>query len=113
MNLGARPAIEKIEKSMVTACENMQLRNWNELKARINNELQSFTLMLKWLKDMREKGEIGPEQARIHIDIQRNTMRTRLMAMPGMDMLMAENLLNVAIDAVRKDIYDYLGWVVV
>lgn len=100
-------------KKMLEISENLQINNWNQIKPRVSNELDSFILMLEWLKDMKENREISAEQARIHIDIQKNTMRTRLMAMPGIDMLTAENLLNRSIDGIRKEIYDYLGWVVV
>lgn len=113
MNLTSKSQLERMEKTMLAACEEQKIMDWNNIKPRISNELQSFTLMVKWLKEMQVKGEMDTEQARIHIDIQRNTMRTRLMAMPGIDMRTAEQILNRSIDAVRKEIFEYLGWVVV
>lgn len=94
-------------------CEELLVNDLNQLKPRVANEFNSFVLMLEWLRDMKQKNEINAEQARIHIDIQKNTMRTRLMSMPGIDMFAAENLLNKSIDGIRKEIYEYLGWVVV
>lgn len=113
MNLNPKSLNERMDKTMIQVCDELNINNWPVLKPRVVNEIQSFTLMIRWLKEMREKGEMDAEQARIHIDIQKTTMRTRLMAMPGIEMRVAENILNASIDAVRKDIYEYLGWVVV
>jgi hypothetical protein len=100
-------------EKMMAQCESFQLNDWNHLKPLVAAELESFVLMLKWIKQMQEIQEISIEQARIHIDIQKNTMRTRLAALPGMDLLRVEGILNDCIDSIRTDIYNYLGWVLV
>lgn len=79
----------------------------------VKSELDSFILMLKWLRSMKDASEITIEQARIHVDIQKSTMRARLMVMPGMDMLSAEKLLNQAFDSVRREVFNYLEWIVI
>lgn len=113
MNLTNKSVTTGMGKKMMQICEELNINGWQQVKPRVANELSSFILMLEWLRDMRQKNEIDAEQARIHVDIQKNTMRTRLMAMPGIDMLTAENLMNKSIDGIRKDIFEYLGWVVV
>lgn len=69
--------------------------------------------MLFWLDEMKHSGEMDTEQARIHIDIQKTTMRTRLMALPGISVVEAEHIINDAIDSIRKEIYDNLEWVII
>lgn len=100
-------------KLMLRACEEQQIEQWQNIKAHAENELRSLLLMIEWLAEMKTAGEISTEQARIHIDIQKNTMRTRLMSLPGISMVAAEHLINNAIDSVRKDLYEEIGWVIV
>ncbi len=105
--------LENLHKAMLFACEKAEFKNWNSIKPFISNELTSLILMLKWIKDMKLKNEMDAEQARIHLDIQKNTTRTRLMALPDMTMLEADHLINQSIDAIRKEIYEYIGWVII
>lgn len=108
-----KPDTTQMYKKMIAQCEAFKLNDWDHLKPLLAAELDSFTLMLKWIKQMKDMNEITLEQARIHIDIQRNTMRTRLTALPGMDLLKVEHVLNQCIDSIRMDIYSYVGWVLV
>ena len=98
-------------EKMIAQCESFHLNDWNHLKPLLAAELESFILMVKWIKQMQEQKEMSIEQARIHIDIQKNTMRTRLAALPGMDLLKVESILNSCMDSSRVDIYNYTGWV--
>lgn len=104
---------ENIHLTMLEACQKLELQNWKSINPFISNELKSFVLMLSWIKEMKEKNEMDVEQARIHLDIQKNTTRTRLMALPEMNLLTTDQLLNQSIDAVRKEIYEYVGWVII
>ncbi len=79
----------------------------------IKAELESLLLMLIWLNDMMEKKELSIEEARIHVDIQKNTMRTRLMTLRGMSLLESEHLINAAVDAVRPEIYSEVKNVII
>lgn len=97
---------------MMLTFEQQDIENKKMLSPIIHNELNSFVLMLLWIKDMQEKSEMDAAQARIHLDIQRHTMRTRLMSFPGISVQRADSLLNQCVDVIRKDIFDYLGWVV-
>jgi hypothetical protein len=106
-----KPDASQMYEKMLAQCESYQLNDWTRLKPLLAAELEGFILMLKWIKQMQEMNEITIDQARIHVDIQRNTMRTRIAALPGMDLLRVEGVLNKCIDSIRTDIYNYLGWV--
>jgi hypothetical protein len=107
------PSTQNMHNTMMNVCESMKIPAWSQVKPMVANELNSFILMLTWIKQMQEQQLFTKEQARIHIDIQRTTMRTRLMALPEIDILTADHLLNNCVDAIRKEIYEYLGWVLV
>jgi hypothetical protein len=99
--------------TIITACEKSGFTQWDIIKPHAENEFKSLLLMLTWVNDMRQKQEMNIEQARIHIDIQKTTMRTRLMALPDVGMLNAEHIINTGIDSVRKDIYKQMDWVII
>lgn len=79
----------------------------------IKVEFESLLLMLAWLNEMMDKKELSVEEARIHIDIQKNTMRTRLMGLPGISLLEAEHLINEGVDAIRSEIYSEVRNVII
>ena len=49
---------------------------------------------------MQEQQLFTKEKARIHKNIQRTTMRIKLVALPEIDILTAEHLLNNCVDAI-------------
>lgn len=69
--------------------------------------------MLYWLDTMQKTAEMNTEQARIHVDIQKTTMRTRLMALPDLNVVETEHLINEAIDSIRKEVYKDLNWIII
>jgi hypothetical protein len=99
--------------TMLKSCESVGFLQWNEIKPHAENEFKSLLLTLSWLQEMKGKQNITTEQARIHIDIQKNTMRTRLMALPNVSMLDAEHIINTGIDSVRKSIYSNMDWLII
>lgn len=99
--------------TMVNACEQAQFAHWQQVKPHAENEFNSLLQIIEWLWEMRKKNEMSTEQARIHIDIQKNTMRTRLMTLPLVSMVEAEQIINTAIDSIRKDLYAKTDWVII
>ena len=53
------------------------------------------------------------EQARVYIDIHKNTMRTRLMTLPNITIIDAEHIINTGIDSIRKELYSQMEWVII
>jgi hypothetical protein len=99
--------------TMIKACIEARFANWTAIQPHAENEFNSLLLILQWLTEMRKKGEMTTEQARIHIDIQKNTMRTRLMTLPSVSMVEAEHIINTGIDSIRKDLYAKIDWVII
>ena len=111
--LNTKKPTDKMLQTMLNACENAQIENWNDLKPLVSGELSNFLLMLTWIKDMKQKQEMGIEQARVYVDIQKTTARNKLMVLPGLDVIKVDNILNQSVDSIRKDISDYIGWVII
>jgi predicted DNA-binding protein (UPF0251 family) len=108
-----KPTQQKYLKKMVDSCESSRIVFWPEIKQYAEHEFKSLLLMIDWLEQMKLQEEMSTEQARIHVDIQKNTMRTRLMALPGIDMIIAEKIINSAVDSIRKELYNEADWVII
>jgi hypothetical protein len=99
--------------TMVNACSKAQFNNWDSTRPHAENEFNSLLQILLWLAEMRKSNEMTTEQARIRVDIQKNTMRTRLMTLPSVGMVDAEHIINTGIDSIRTDFYTHMDWVII
>jgi hypothetical protein len=99
--------------TMMEACNQTHFTHWQLIKPHAEVEFRSLLLILNWLNEMKHKQEMTTEQARIHIDIQKTTMRTRLMALPEVTMVESEQIINIGIDSIRKDLYKQMDWVII
>jgi hypothetical protein len=98
---------------MLEVCEQHPVLNWKTIRPHAENEFRGLLLMLEWLKKMKKENDMSTELARIHVDIQKNTMRTRLMSLPDVTLINAESIINLAIDSIRKELYDEMEWVII
>jgi ERCC4-type nuclease len=98
---------------MLNACEKMTIQQWDLIKPHAEHEFRGLLMMLEWTNTMNRQREMTTEHARIHIDIHKNTMRTRLMSLPNITMIDAEHIINTAIDSIRKQLYDRMDWVII
>jgi hypothetical protein len=98
---------------MLDACSRANFVHWTTIRPHAENEFNSLLQILNWLSEMRNKNEMTTEEARIYIDIQKNTMRTRLMSLPLVNMVEAEQIINTSIDSIRKDLYTNMDWVII
>jgi hypothetical protein len=98
---------------MLNACEKIAITQWEQIQPHVEHEFRGLLIKLEWINHMNRQREMTTEQARIHIDIQKNTMRTRLMALPAITMIDAEHIINTAIDSIRKQLYDKMEWVII
>jgi len=98
---------------IMNACNQAHFDQWKAMSTYAENEFRSLLLLIDWIGEMRLKNIITIEEARIHIDIQKNTMRTRLMALPQINMLEADHIINTGIDGIRKELYETMEWVII
>lgn len=99
--------------TMLDACDKADFAYWHNIKPHAETEFNSLLQILLWLARQRQNNEITTEQARIHVDIQKNTMRTRLMTLHSISMVEAEHIINTAIDSIRADFYTQMDWVII
>jgi len=93
---------------MITACEQKNFLNWEVVRPHAENEFTGLLLMLEWVGKMQKDIHMSTELARIYVDLQKNTMRNRLMSVAGVTLKDAEGIINRAIESIRKDLFEQM-----
>jgi hypothetical protein len=91
---------------MISACEQKNILNWEVVRPHAENEFLGLLLMLEWVGKKQKDIHMSTELARIYIDMQKNTMRNRLMSLAGLTLKDAESIIARAVDSIRKDFYE-------
>lgn len=104
LNLGS------LAKDMLNAAKPLLEGYWKEVKPYVEKESKNFLTNLAMIAKLKVQGKITKEEALLHIQIQKNTFRTVLLAVEGLGLIAVENALNAAIDAIRKAVNTAIGW---
>lgn len=99
-----------LAKDMLSAAKPILENYWKEVRPYLEKESKNFLQNLAMIAKLKTQGKISKEEALLHIQIQRNSFRTVLMAVEGLGILMVENILNAAIGAIRKAVNTAIGW---
>ena len=102
--------LSKLSTDMLAAIKGPLTEHWKEAKPFAEKEIKSFAANLKLIEDLKAKGKITEEQARLSVDIQKSAMRISLLTVQGLALLAVEAAINAAIDMVRSTINTALGW---
>ncbi|MEI6265466.1 MAG: hypothetical protein WCP74_10180 [Sphingobacteriia bacterium] len=100
----------KLVHDMLTAAKGKLTSHWKEVKPYAEKEVNSFAENIKLIAELKMKGKITEEQARLYIDIQKNSMRIVLLTIEGLGILAVEAAINAAIDVIRSTVNTALGW---
>jgi hypothetical protein len=96
---------------MLKACEQKNTWNWETIRPHAENEFRALLLMLEWVSKMQREIHMSTELALIYISVQKNAMRNRLMALPGVTLKDAEGIIGRAIDSITEDLYEKMDGV--
>jgi hypothetical protein len=95
---------------MMTAARKTLNASWMEVKPFAELEFRHFTESLALISALKDGGRITEEQARLHMDIQRDASLSVLLAIRAMGKVAAENAINAAISVIRAPVNKALGW---
>ena len=73
-----------------------------DIKQFAEAEARKIATSMAEIAALRASGVIGDEEARLHLDIQKNASRAVLMAIKGIGIIAAEQAINAAFDVVRS-----------
>ena len=102
--------IPEILKSMSEASKKILKSNWKKVRPMAELQLKSILHNLEQIAELKLKGKITEEQARLHIKIQKESIRTILMSFEGIGIVAAEKAINESLDVAKNSINKYIGW---
>lgn len=94
----------ELASKMLTAVEAALSAMWPEIKDYAEGETKKLTQSLVTIEKLRLSGQITEEQARLHLDIQKNASRTVLLSVEGLGILAVEQAINAALNVVKDTV---------
>ena len=83
---------------------------WDKSKPLAEQQFKIFAENIKIIGEMKVKGEITEEQARLQMNIQKNSIQIVLLSLEGLGILAVERTINDAIKIVRDIVNTAIGW---
>jgi 23S rRNA pseudoU1915 N3-methylase RlmH len=102
--------VAQLAKSMYTAAKDVLEEKAPEIKDYAKSEFKKIAESIAMIARLRVKGKITEEQARIHLEIQKNASRTVLLTVEGLGILAVEQAINAALGAVRDTVNTAVGF---
>lgn len=84
-----------------------------EVEGYAEGEFKKIAQTIATIEAARVRGQIGPEQAALLLDMQKSATRSVLLCSSGMELLAAEAAVNAALAAARPVINGAIGFVLV
>ena len=75
-----------------------------EIQSYAKAETKKLAESLAMIEEMKSNRKITKEEARLHLEIQKNATRSVLLTIEGLGVLAVEKSINAALDAVRETV---------
>ena len=95
---------------MSTAVQKVLKSKWKKVKPLAELQLKNIIHNLEQIAELKIQGKITEEQARLHLTIQKESIRTILLSFEGIGILTAEEAINSALNAVKTIVNKAIGW---
>ena len=105
--------IDELLKQMLDAAKGVLKSQWKLVKPMAELQLRSILFNLELIAELKLKGKISKEQAALHLEIQKQSIRTTMLSFEGIGIVAAEKALNAALAAVRTVVNKGLGWKII
>lgn len=102
--------IEELVGQMLQAAQGVLKNHWDEARPYAEKEFKAFGDNIKLIAELKVKGKITEEQAKMYVEIQKSSIRVVLLTIEGLGILAVESAINAAIDIVRSTVNTAIGW---
>ncbi len=102
--------LSDILDEMSTAVQKVLKSKWKKVKPLAELQLKSIIHNLEQIAELKFQGKITEEQARLHLTIQKESIRTILLSFEGIGIVTAEEAINSALSAVKTIVNKAIGW---
>ena len=97
-------------KQMLIAAKGKLDDQWPDVKRYAETEAKKLAATIVMIEKLKVEGKISRNQARILLDMQKNTSRMILLTIEGLSLLTAEAAVNAAIKSIRDTVNSAIGW---
>jgi len=101
---------KKLVKDMLEAAAAPLRRAWPEVRDYAEAEFRKLADTMTTVQKLEQSGQITKKRAKLHLEIQKNAMRTVLLTIEGLGILAVEKAINAALRVVRDTVNSALGW---
>jgi 23S rRNA pseudoU1915 N3-methylase RlmH len=102
--------LTEILTSMLNIAKANLKKYWAEAGPYAEMEFKKIALSIVTIEKMKLEGTITEEQARLHLDIQKNSARAVLLTIEGLGIIAVERTINAALAAVKEVVNKAIGW---
>lgn len=103
----------QLGKSILVAFKGVLSEKWPDIKEYGEAESSKLARTLVMIEALTASGKINSEQAKLHMDIQKNSTRIVLLTLEGLGILAVEAALNAALDAVKEAVNAAVGFALI
>jgi len=97
-------------RSMLEAARESLGDSWADVKDYAQTAVRNLVETMRMIERLDREGRVTRKQARLLLEIQKNTARTVLLTIEGLGVLAAERALAAALGAVKDAVNKAIGW---
>jgi hypothetical protein len=101
-----------LSSQMLTAAKGVASKGWNTIQPYAESEFAQYGQDVILIKHLVDTGSITQADAALHMQMQQNSMKAVFCTIEGVSLLVAEAIINAAIDIIRSAVNTALGFVV-
>ena len=102
--------LSDILDEMSSAVKKVLKTRWKKANPLAELQLKSIIHNLEQIAELKLQGKITEEQARLHLTIQKESIRTILLSFEGIGIVTAEEAINSALSSVKTIVNKAIGW---
>lgn len=103
----------QLGKDILGAFKGVFTEKWPDIKEYGEAEAKKLAQALVMIEALKVSGKINKDQARLHLEIQKNSARTVLLTLEGLGIVAVEAALNAALDVVKQAVNTAVGFALI
>lgn len=102
--------VEELLQNMLAAASGVLKKQWPKAKEYAESEFKKIGESIVFIEKQRALGKMTAEQARLHLELQKNASRAVLLTLEGLGILAVEASINAALAVIRETVNKALGF---
>lgn len=98
---------------MLKASKDVFAGKWPKVKNYAESEFKKLAETLVMIEKLRLSNQLTDEEAKLHLQIQKNAARAVLLTLQGLGLITVEQAMNTALSVVRKTVNTAVGFTLI